>query len=320
MQKQSSIRFACIGDLVADYYYYGNVLTNVDGGRSKFNDLANLGKLGNECVTFSTCSNSQIGEMLCIGLQRCNVNTSYVQKLNVPSRIYNLLAKGNGEYLCTKICPKCGRTTWYEESFTKYDKVHDLIRDNDVFIFDSIKPEDLENMSQLISNDKVLDLGSTSYLSKISFEKLKSILQNGYEIVQINKKVAQYLIKCFKLNELGQLKKVIRCKLLIITLGNAGAYFFTATNNYKKILDFPSNEVDTLGAGDAFFSTFIDGYYKNNKEVNQDFIDFYFEQATRITSKVVQSFGGRGHLYSKIKIKEKSNTCVCQDFEIQNGR
>ena len=60
MQKKSSVRFVCIGDLVADYYYNDKQLTNVDGGRSKFNDLANLGKMGNNCVTFSACSNSKI--------------------------------------------------------------------------------------------------------------------------------------------------------------------------------------------------------------------------------------------------------------------
>ena len=320
MQKKSSVRFVCIGDLVADYYYNDKQLTNVDGGRSKFNDLANLGKMGNNCVTFSACSNSKIGEMLCIGLKQCNVDITYVQRLNIPSRIYNLVKEKNGTYRCTKKCPKCGKSTWYEESFVRYSDIKSLIHQNDVFIFDSIKLEDIENMAQITSHDILLDIGSISYLSKIPPKTLKSILQRKYEIVQLNQKVADYLLEIFKVNSYEQLKNFINSNLIIITLGKKGAYFLTKAFSCSKSLIFPAKEVDTLGAGDAFFSTFIDEYYKQNKKIGKNFIDYTFNRAIQTTRHIVQSEGGRGQYYKKIKIKEIANTCVCQDFEIQNGR
>ena len=61
---------------------------------------------------------------------------------------------------------------------------------------------------------------------------------------------------------------------------------------------------------------FISEYIKNNFIINHKFIEDTFKKATKLTKKVVKSFGARGHINSLYKIKKITASCTCQNFEV----
>ena len=102
-------------------------------------------------------------------------------------------------------------------------------------------------------------------------------------------------------------------ELIIITKGKKGADFIYKNKTITKKLT-PTKEIDSNGAGDAFFSSIIYDYF------NDDFsIDKAFNNATKLTSIVVSSLGARGHLHNIYKVDKIDNNCICTDFKIKRG-
>ena len=104
--------------------------------------------------------------------------------------------------------------------------------------------------------------------------------------------------------------------MIIVTRGKKGSDFVFNDRIINKELKDPQIEVDPTGAGDAFFSMFISEYIKNNYSLDSEFIDATFKKATKLTKKVVKSFGARGHIQKLYKIKKIDDTCTCNDFKI----
>lgn len=108
--------------------------------------------------------------------------------------------------------------------------------------------------------------------------------------------------------------------MIIITRVKKGSDFVFDNNKVSKELSNPEIEVDSTGAGDAFFGVFISEYIKNNYIIDYKFIDSTFEKATKLTKKVVKKFGARGHIQNLYKIKKVKDTCTCSNFEIQTRK
>ena len=80
------------------------------------------------------------------------------------------------------------------------------------------------------------------------------------------------------------------------------------------------NVIDSSGAGDAFLSSIIFDYIKNNYEFNEELFPKWYEKSIKLTSKVVSNFGARGHLNSLYKIKKIDKVCTCENFEYNERR
>ena len=120
----------------------------------------------------------------------------------------------------------------------------------------------------------------------------------------------------FECRNLLEISKLFQPKLLIVTHGKDGADFVFEDKVYKKKLDNSANEVDATGAGDAFLSVFIKKYYDNLEQVDYDFIDDSFEEAVKLTSKVVGHVGARGHLYDKLLNKKLEREEQAEELEL----
>ncbi len=301
-------RFIALGDLIADCYYDGTNLINATGGGSKYNVLANLSAKGYSTAAIGACGNDLLGNIIINELNNVGVNTSNIFQTKDKTRSFNLSIINEKfpikSYSCSKQSPIDGSNTWYENSIDELNYMKNFIHDNDVIIIDEVDNFTIETLTNL-ENDFIMDIGNINYLKNLSVEEIYS-LQNKMEMIQLNERVANYLIKKFHFHNLNELYNLLHPKLLIITYGNQGAIFINNNEIIKKKLTNATKEIDPTGAGDAFLSVLTAYYYEMDKNTNHYFIDKAFKLATSLTSNVVQYQGARGHLYHELEKPNKT--------------
>lgn len=299
-------RFIVFGDLIADCYYLDNKLLGIDGGSSRFNVIANLAGMSCKNSIIGGCGNDKKGKNIIKRMKELNMDTSQIFFRNAKTKAYYLSVDKAKlpkiTYNCSKKSPKDGKTTWYDDNLEDISYYYSKTKDNDVIVLD-----DLDELSLAIINmfkcDKMLDIGKTSQLERLRDDQILG-LKNKIKILQLNERVVPYLMQRFECRNLLEISKLFKPKLLIVTHGKDGADFVFGDKMYEKKLANSANEVDATGAGDAFLSMFIKKYYDNLEQVDYDFIDDTFEEAVKLTSKVVGHVGARGHLYDKILDKK----------------
>lgn len=309
------MRYVALGDLVADCYYKNigqdKELIKIDGGSSRFNVIANLAARGNSTCVISGCGKDFVGKIVLNSLMRLNVDTSHViRKENLRTRAYHLTVEGN-KHICTRTCPICGNRTWYKEGIVTIDYLRECINEDDILVLDGLKPENIPIITTF-PNEKVLDIGRTKRLVNLSNEEILNILKNrNIEILQLNETVEQYFIERFQIKDLLDLFNLLKPKFMIVTRGKEGADFVVENHIIHKTLIHCQKEIDDTGAGDAFFSMFIQKYYENDKKVTRQWVDGTFFLANKLTTSVVSHLGARGHLYDGY-YPEGINNCICK--------
>lgn len=96
-----------------------------------------------------------------------------------------------------------------------------------------------------------------------------------------------------------QALKIKDYQVIVITDGNKGAYAYEGKNFYYCPI-FPSEVVSTLGAGDAFASTFCAALYRNNINIGEALM-----YGSVNSSSVVSKFSATEGLLTFEEIKEK---------------
>jgi sugar/nucleoside kinase (ribokinase family) len=95
--------------------------------------------------------------------------------------------------------------------------------------------------------------------------------------------------------------KSTHAKIVIITDGKNGVYAFDG-NSYYQCDQFPAKVVSTLGAGDAFSSTFVATLAKTSWDVKKSLI-----YASVNAASVVENFGAHEGFLTFEQIKSKLN-------------
>ena len=317
------MRVVSIGDLVTDYYYKNGKLIGVNGGMSSHNIIANITKMELNTAVFGVCGDDMAGHIAIKSLKDIGVNVDNIEIIkDLKTRCFHVSYFDNNgklKFESKKRCPLCNEKRWYEPSKITSDNILTKIKVDDIIVFDNLNKEN-QNIIDNSQNRKMLDLGQYFELENYSNEEITSKLYKKFDIINLNERVKKYLVSRFNLNNLKDIYQVIRPKLLIVTRGKEGADFIYKDFNVTMKLENPAEEVDSTGAGDAFFAVFISEYIKNNFIINKKFIEETFKKATNLTKKVVQKFGARGHINSLYKIKKLNNYCACQNFEIKAPR
>lgn len=88
-------------------------------------------------------------------------------------------------------------------------------------------------------------------------------------------------------------------RITIITDGKKGAYAFDS-KKYYQCCEFPANVVSTLGAGDAFSSTFVASLIKTNGDVEQS-----LKNASVVAASVVEHFSAQGGFISFDEVEKR---------------
>ena len=308
------MRYVALGDLVADCYYKNigqdKELIKIDGGSSRFNVIANLAARGNSTCVISGCGCDKIGRIVLNSLMKLNVDTTFVIRNGIETRAYHITVEGD-KHICTRTCPICGKKTWYDKPIVTTKYCRECIKQDDVLILDGLKPENIPIITTF-SNEKVLDIGRTKRLVNLSNQDILDILQNrNIEILQLNESVEQYLMQRFGVENLLSLFNMLNPQFMIVTRGKDGADFVVENHIIHKTLIHCQREIDDTGAGDAFFSMFIQKYYENDKKVTRQWVDGTFFLANKLTTSVVSHLGARGHLYDGY-YPEGINNCICK--------
>lgn len=313
------MRVVSIGDLVLDYYYKNGKLIGVDGGMSSHNIIANLAKKKISTAVYGVSGNDIQGKIANLSLKKLNVDVSKVLiKDNIKTRCFHVSYDEEG-FISKKRCPKCNEKKWYEESQIDIEYITKNIQNDDILVFDNLNDKNIEIIKN-VSNKKIIDIGQYFELENLSKEDIINKLNNGFEIINFNERVSNYLLDKLNLKNNIELYNLLKAKLVTITRGENGAIFIYNSKEYKFNLKDNDNVIDSSGAGDAFISSIIFDYIKNSYEFNEELFPKWYEKSIKLTSKVVSNFGARGHLNSLYKIKKIDKVCTCENFEYNERR
>lgn len=308
-----------IGDLVLDYYYKNGKLIGVDGGMSSHNIIANLAKKKISTAVYGVSGNDIQGKIANLSLKKLNVDVSKVLiKDNIKTRCFHVSYDEEG-FISKKRCPKCNEKKWYEESQIDIEYITKNIQNDDILVFDNLNDKNIEIIKN-VSNKKIIDIGQYFEFENLSKEDIINKLNNGFEIINFNERVSNYLLDKLNLKNNIELYNLLKAKLVTITRGEIGAIFMYNSKEYKFNLKDNGNVIDSSGAGDAFISSIIFDYIKNSYEFNEELFPKWYEKSIKLTSKVVSNFGARGHLNSLYKIKKIDKVCTCENFEYNERR
>ena len=313
------MRVVSIGDLVLDYYYKNGNLIGVDGGMSSHNIIANLAKKKISTAVYGVSGNDIQGKIANLSLKKLNVDVSKVLiKDNIKTRCFHVSYDEEG-FISKKRCPKCNEKKWYEESQIDIEYITKNIQNDDILVFDNLNDKNIEIIKN-VSNKKIIDIGQYFEFENLSKEDIINKLNNGFEIINFNERVSNYLLDKLNLKNNVELYNLLKAKLVTITRGENGAIFIYNSKEYKFNLKDNGNVIDSSGAGDAFLSSIIFDYIKNSYEFNEELFPKWYEKSIKLTSKVVSNFGARGHLNSLYKIKKIDKVCTCENFEYNERR
>lgn len=313
------MRVVSIGDLVTDYYYKNGKLIGVNGGMTSHNIIANISKMNLDTSVFGVCGNDEMGKVAIKSLEDIGVDTSNIKIIdNLKTRCFHVSyfeEDGKLKFKSKKRCPLCNLKKWYEESKIDVDDILKNKKVDDILVFDNLNDKNVKVIDNC-NNRKMLDLGQYFELDNYTDKEILKKINNKFDIINLNERVEDYLKRRFSLKSISDIYKLFNPKMLIVTRGKIGSDFVYSNIKITKTLDNPEVEVDSTGAGDAFFATFICEYIKNNFFLDEEFINKTYEKATKLTRKVVKKFGARGHINSLYKIKKKNNVCTCENFDI----
>lgn len=313
------MRVVSIGDLVLDYYYKNGKLIGVNGGMSSHNIIANLAKKKISTAVYGVSGNDIQGKIANLSLKKLNVDVSKVLiKDNIKTRCFHVSYDEEG-FISKKRCPKCNEKKWYEESQIDIEYITKNIQNDDILVFDNLNDKNIEIIKN-VCNKKIIDIGQYFEFENLSKEDIINKLNNGFEIINFNERVSNYLLDKLNLKNNVELYNLLKAKLVTITRGENGAIFIYNSKEYKFNLKDNGNVIDSSGAGDAFLSSIIFDYIKNNYEFNEELFPKWYEKSIKLTSKVVSNFGARGHLNSLYKIKKIDKVCTCENFEYNERR
>ena len=301
-----------IGNLVTDYYFTDNKFIGLCGGGTTFNVLANLSNLF-DTFAVGACGEDNDGEIAIRSLQDLGVNTKYVHKVkNKQTRCFNINIQSDSHVISKKKCPLCERKKWYNKDI-EFLIPENFQNKNYMFVLDTLNNENIKIAKALKKSNCMLciDIGHAGVIKNLSYPELIENLYGLFDIVQLNNRVSEYLIKKFKLENTIKLYDIFNSKLISITYGKKGAEFISKNKSYLYKLEKPTEEKDATGAGDMFLSTIIEFVAKNNFVINKSLLSKIYKEATNKTSRLVQKIGARAlvqPLYSKVISEGK---CIC---------
>lgn len=313
------MRVVSVGDLVTDYYYKNGKLLGVNGGMTSHNIVANLSSMGINTAVLGTCGNDMAGMIAKKSLSDLKVDVANVKILdNISTRCFHVsyFDTDNGlDFTSKKRCPICSSKKWYDDSLIDTKDILSKINEDDILVFDN-----LNDKNQIIidetSNNKLLDLGQYFEFEELTNDQIVNKIKNKFSIINFNERVVKYLKNRFNLKTLNQMYDVLKPKLMTITLGKKGAIFVYDGTIYEFPLLTSSKEIDSTGAGDAFFSSIISDWIKNDLNFDIDKFKIWYNNSVKLTSKVVRKMGARGHLNNLYRIKSNKIDCTCKNFEL----
>lgn len=300
-----------IGNLVTDYYYKNGKFIGVCGGMTSFNIISNLSKKF-DTYAIGICGNDVDGKIAIKSLKDLNVDTKYVSTSEIQTRCFHINVL-NDSVSSRKRCPMCGRKKWYDKSNEIITIPKELLVKNNIMIFDTLDEENLILATKTKENEciNIIDIGRAGILEKLSEDKIIEKLKGKFDFIQLNERVAKFLLEKFSLKNTKKINEIFSAKMLIITYGKKGAEFIYSKKSYTYKMESPAEELDSTGAGDLFLSVIIKNLIDSEFNVNKRLLNKAYHEATILTSQLVQKIGARALIQPLYEIERAKNQCIC---------
>lgn len=300
------MRIVSFGPLYLDYYFNNGEILGVNGGGSASNMIANLSK-NNKTAFIGFIGSDMQGKIVLDSLNRLGVDTTNIEVLDTNTNmLFNIKNSTSNK------CPYCDRLVNIHEHDLK-TKVINNIKEDDLIIVDNINDDTLEIL-ECISNKAYLNL---SYLGDdlyLSLDELVEKIKDKFEIINLDVNVYTLLKRKYLIDSID-ISELFNTKLLIIDRKLRGADFIYEGMLLKKeVEDVITNETDSIGASDVFFSEIIK-YFINNKEINEKSISMSYIQAASTANMTRKLIGARNHLMPNYKITNYKE-CICKKIDV----
>ena len=258
-----------IGDLVLDVYMNEKEIIGITSGMSFSNVIYNITRLLKEdkniefeSIIYGVCGNDIAGNIILKEAEESGIQTKYITiKDKKDTRKFYIYLDENSNFLASKkknyITKK---ESWYSTSMVKKDIPEELLSKENIYVLGSVSKNfrDIMDKIEEVEGKVCLDLGQTASFRYISLSKLKEMFARKYYIVNLNERVAKYLLTRFGYNEYKELKQIFLTDMLIITKGKEEIEIFVKDINYVlKNENINYTEKDPSGAGDLLFSHYI---------------------------------------------------------------
>lgn len=302
-----------IGDLVLDVYMNEKEIIGITSGMSFANVIYNITRLLKEdkniefeSIIYGVCGNDIAGNIILKEAEESGIQTKYITvKDKKDTRKFYIYLDENSNFVASKkknyITKK---ESWYSTSMVKKDIPEELLSKENIYVLGSVSKNfrDIMDKIEEVQGKVCLDLGQTASFRYISLSKLKEMLTRKYYIVNLNERVAKYLLTRFGYNEYKELKQIFVTDMLIITKGKEEIEIIVKDNNYiLKNDNINYNEKDPSGAGDLLFSHYIvaniirENKNKEQKDVifNKQELEEIYNNANKEIYNLVSKLGAR---------------------------
>lgn len=308
------MNIVAIGDVILDNYHKDNSKLGYYLGGSILNDLINLSEdKNNNLYLIGSIGKENTTSNLIDLIRSFNIDTSLLKTINKPIKRFHITLHENNN-VTSLSCPSCEKPSWHTSpklpSFSKTD-LKEL--DPGILIIDSVKKDTLRLANEFKENSWFLagDIGYISHLRYASKDAITALFKDTFDFLQITEKVAKFLCKKFNLNEL-ELFNFLGVKYLNITKAEKGAGIFYLKEQETQYFSIPAvstNLVDTSGAGDVFFSTFIKYLAKN--QLSNETMTKVAKEAAENSAKIISCIGATGSLIDQ-PLDYSSDACsIC---------
>ncbi|BAO76107.1 carbohydrate kinase family protein [Winogradskyella sp. PG-2] len=261
-------KIVCFGEILWDVFPAHKKI-----GGAPLNVALRLKSFGNEVVVISSVGQDSDGKKLLDFIKESNVNCDEIQvnKEYKTSHVKVMLDnKGSASYTIEKPC------AWDYIKLTESSKR--LVEESDAFIFGSLVTRiDFSRATLLelleFSKFKVLDVNLRAPHYDIDF--LKELMEKS-DFIKFNDEELLEFCEYFNFKsdcieeQIKFLSKVTNTSQICVTLGSEGAILFI-NNSFYRSLGYKVIVKDTVGSGDSFLATLIDGLLSNNQ--HQDSIN-----------------------------------------------
>ena len=294
------MNIVAIGDVILDNYHKDNSKLGYYLGGSVLNDLINLSEdKNNNLYLIGSIGKENTTSNLIDLIRSFNIDTSLLKTVNKPIKRFHITLHKDEDNKMSLPCPLCEEASWYASpKLPDFSKTEFKNLEPGILIIDSVKKDTLKLANEFKKNGWFLtgDIGYISHLRYTSKDAITALFKDTFDFIQITEKVAKFLCKKFNLNEL-ELFSFLGVKYLNITKAEKGAEIFYLKEQEIQHFSIPAvstNLIDTSGAGDAFFSTFIKYLAKN--QLSKETMTKVAKEAAENSAKIISCIGATGSL------------------------
>ncbi len=275
-----------IGDLVIDNYYDKNreiVFTSLGG--SVFNSITLLDKdkFNKHYLLYYGEDTSRKLDTHC---SKFAINMGISIKLPKHNKTFNISLNGDDLSDIDR--------NWYNISELDIEDVIKYIIDENinVVVFDTLKDENIE-LAKMLRKLGVIVFADISYIcliKKLDANELSKLLTDSFDFLQLNKEGFDYITD--KLGVYGtDLAKLLELNILSVTDETKNIFYTPNDLFVYEVKTHLEKTIDVTGAGDAFFSVFIEKMIDNSYLPTEELFNSIMEESSKKILPILQKIG-----------------------------